>query len=74
MIRSLTTLIYGVAIAALVIVVAVFIAVSVIGLAAKAALFGEPRISLAVKLMERLSRKTGPTDITHITPKTGEDE
>lgn len=75
MIRSLMTLAYGVVVAALVVVVAVCAAVWVIGLAAKAAIFGEPRISLAMKIMERLSkaRKVAPTDITHITPDS-EDE
>lgn len=74
MIRSLTTLVYGVVIAVLVIIVAVFAAVWVIGMSAKAALFGEPRISLAMKMMERMSkaRKVPPTNITHITSNSGE--
>lgn len=62
MIRGLRTLVIGVLIAALVIVVASLAAAYVIGLAAKAALFGEPRASLAVKMFQRLTDNTG---ITH---------
>lgn len=62
MIRGLRTLVVGVLIAALVLVVASVAAVYVIGLATKAALFGEPRASLAVKIFQRL---TDNTRITH---------
>lgn len=75
MIRSVTTLAYGVILAALVIAAALLAAVWVLGMAAKAALFGEPRASLAVKLFERAmsQRKTDSTDITRITPNNKED-
>lgn len=71
MIRSVTTLAYGIVLAALVVAVSLLAAVWVLGMAAKAALFGEPRASLAVKLFERMmkERKTSLTDITHITPE-----
>lgn len=70
MIRSVTTLAYGVVLAALVIAAALLTAIWVLGMAAKAALFGEPRATLAVKLLERMmrERKSNSTDITHITP------
>lgn len=70
MIRSLMTLFFGVVVAALIIATALLAAVWVIGMAAKAALFGEPRMSLVMKLWERANRerKTNRTDITHITP------
>lgn len=70
MIRSVTTLIHGIILAALVIAVALLAAVWVLGMAAKAALFGEPRATLAVKLFERMvkERRNSSTDITHITP------
>lgn len=76
MIRSVTTLAYGVILAALVIAVALLAAVWVLGMAVKAALFGEPRASLAVKLFERAMRekKTSPTDITVITPDNEDEE
>lgn len=73
MLRSLGTLIYGIVVAVLIIAVSLFAAVWVIGLAAKGALFGEPRISLAVKIFERLRQQlSSPTDITHITPEKSE--
>lgn len=73
MIKSLITLVYGIAVAVLVIAVALLASVWIIGLAAKAALFGEPRISLAMKVFQRISKaqKMDPTDITHITPNNG---
>lgn len=70
MIRSLTTLVYGIMVAVLVVTVSVMAAVYIIGLAAKAALFGEPRTTLAMKILERLSKSQA--DITHITPEKGE--
>lgn len=71
MIRSVTTLIYGVILTALVIAAALLTAAWVLGMAAKAALFGEPRATLFVKLFERMmkERKTQLTDITVITPE-----
>jgi hypothetical protein len=68
MIRSVTTLLAGVAIAVLIIVVAAVAAIGVVGLAVKAALFGEPRATLAMKVFERVIQR--PTVITHITPET----
>lgn len=71
MIRSLTTLVYGIMVAVLVIVVSVMAAIYVIGLAVKASLFGEPRTTLAMKLFERIIKSQ--TDITHITPEKSEE-
>ena len=70
MIRSLTTLVYGIMVAVLVLTVSVMAAIYIIGLAAKAALFGEPRTTLAMKIFERLSKSQ--TDITDITSNKGE--
>ena len=74
MIRSLGTLLYGVVAAALIVIVAILAAIYVIGLAGKAALFGEPRMTLAMRIFERVNqqRKKHSTDITHITPDNGE--
>lgn len=72
MIRSVTTLATGVAIAVLIIVVAVLAAIGVIGLSAKAALFGEPKASLALRLFDRFKNHT--TDISPITHNNGEDK
>lgn len=76
MIRSITTLFYGVALAALVIGAALLAAVWVLGMSVKAALFGEPRATLMVKLFERAmkERKSNPTDITDITPEARDDK
>lgn len=54
-----------------IVVVASVAAIWVIGMAAKAALFGEPRATLAMKIIERAmqGRKVTSTDITHITPE-----
>lgn len=72
MIRSLGTLLFGVVVAVGIVVVAGLAAIYVLGLAAKAALFGEPRASLAMKVLERVIRKgNSSTDITHITPRNG---
>lgn len=70
MIRAITTLVFGVLLAIVIIATAFAAAVWVIGMAGKAALFGEPKASLAMKLFERVNRrdKTDRTDITHITP------
>lgn len=76
MIRSVTTLIHGIILAALTISVALLAAVWIIGMAVKAALFGEPRATFAVKLFERMmkERKQQLTDITVITPERQDDE
>jgi hypothetical protein len=58
--------VYGIVIAVLVISTALLAAVWVIGMAAKAALFGDPKASLVMKLFERA--KASSTDITNITP------
>lgn len=73
MIRSLKTLIYGLGIAVLVMLVAVAATLYVIGLTAKAVLFGDPRMTLFAKIIERANRKekTNPPDITNLTPNTG---
>lgn len=70
MIRSVTTLVQGIVLAALTIAVALLAAVWILGMAVKAALFGEPRATFAVKLFERMmkERKQQLTDITDITP------
>lgn len=69
MIRSVTTLIYGIVLAVLVVAVAILASVWVLGMAAKAALFGEPKSSLAMKVLERVMKERKPTGITHITPE-----
>lgn len=69
MIRSVTTLIYGIVLAVLVIAIAILASVWVLGMAAKAALFGEPKASLAMKVFERVMKERKPTGITHITPE-----
>jgi hypothetical protein len=76
MIRSVTTLIYGIILAALVIATALLASIWILGMAAKAALFGEPRATLAVKLFERVmrERKTKSTDITVITSENENDK
>lgn len=76
MIGSLKTLATGIGVAVLVLVVAVLAAIGIIGLATKAALFGEPRITLAVKVFERVLQglKTESTDITRITSNQGEEK
>lgn len=75
MIRSLTTLVYGVVVAALVILTALTAALWIIGMAVKAALFGEPRATIAMKLFERMmAARKDLTDITDISPNNGEDE
>jgi hypothetical protein len=71
-IRSLGTLLLGVTLAALIIVVSFLTAIYILGLTAKAALFGEPRATLAVKLFQRMMKekdKVDYSDITHITPE-----
>ena len=75
MIRALQTLVYGIAVAVLIVVVAVASAVWVIGLSAKAALFGDPRASLAVKIISRLQEvsKQQSADITRISAHNGDD-
>lgn len=55
MIRGVYTLVLGVIIAAVIITVAIIAAVGVIGLAAKTALFGEPRKPFALQVIERAS-------------------
>lgn len=72
MIRAITTLVYGIMLAVLVIAVAIMASVWVLGMAAKAALFGEPKASLAMKVLERVMKERNSTDITHITPETEE--
>jgi hypothetical protein len=74
MLRSLGTFVYGVIVAALVVAVAVLTAIYIIGVSTRAALFGEPRITLATRIIQRMNqqRKKHPTDITHITPNNRE--
>lgn len=76
MIRSVTTLLFGVLLAVLIVATALLAAVWVIGMAGKAALFGEPRMSLAMKVFERLQKgmKTDHSDITHITSENEKDK
>lgn len=69
MIRAITTLVYGIMLAVLVVAVALIASVWVLGMAAKAALFGEPKASLAMKILERIMKEKNSTDITHITPE-----
>lgn len=70
MIKAVTTFVFGVLLAVLIIATALAAAVWVIGMAGKAALFGDPKSSLAMKVFERMYErsKTDRTDITHITP------
>jgi hypothetical protein len=72
MIRAVTTLVYGIVLAVLVVAVAILASIWVLGMAAKAALFGEPKSSLAMKVVERIMKERNSTDITHITPETEE--
>lgn len=73
MIRSVTTLVYGIAVAVLVILTALAAAIWIVGMSAKASLFGEPRSTLAIKVFERLMKaRQDLTDITDITPNNGE--
>lgn len=70
MIRAITTLVYGIVLAVMVVAVALLASLWVLGMAAKAALFGEPKASLAMKVLERVMKERSHSDITHITPET----
>lgn len=69
MIRAITTLVYGIMLAVLVVAVAILASIWVLGMAVKAALFGEPKASLVMKILERIMKERHSTDITHITPE-----